>query len=214
VSPTLAKVVLAAILACASLPAKANLIVNGNFADPDVQGGYDNFANGQVPGWTNTFNADGIEIDESSIAVLGGPAYPGTTQSAELNGNTFDWISQTIPGLSVGAHYTLSWAYGDRPGYRAQLMQVYFGSQLVASDLSSGAHAALTWTLNSFDVVALNTSETLTFKAINIGGKAQGGNEITAVSLVLPEPASIALLGLGLIGFALCRRSVSENKPA
>jgi hypothetical protein len=214
-SPNIAYAIFAAILACASLPANANLIVNGNFDFPDVHGAYNFFANGQVQGWTNTLNGDGIEIDATNVAILGGDAFPGTTQSAELNGITFDWISQTISGLTVGAHYTLSWAYGDRPGYGAQQTDVYFGTQLVASNQSTGDHESLTWTFNTYDVVALQASETLTFKAVNVvGSHADGGNEITAVSLVLPEPASSALFALGLMGFAMCRRRVAENKPA
>ncbi|MDB5824968.1 MAG: hypothetical protein JWR21_3672 [Herminiimonas sp.] len=206
--PSIPAVILATILVGTSSAAYANFVVNGNFDNPDVHGAYNFFSNGQVQGWTNTkpLNNDGIEIDAGNIATLGGVAYPGTTQSVELNGlTTFDWLSQTISGLAVGAHYTLSWAYGDRPGYGAQRTDVYFGSTFVATNTSTGAESGLTWTFNSFDVIALDSSETLTFKAINVGGAADGGNEITAVSLV-PEPASTAVFGLGLLGVAMSRR--------
>lgn len=194
--------------------APLNLVVNGNFDNPNVGNSWGIFANGAVPGWSNTLNSDGIEIDHSSI--LGGAAYSGTTQSAELNGNTFDWISQTISGLSVGTHYALSWAYGDRPGSGPQQMDVFFGNQLVASNFGTGSHSTLTWTFTSVDVVSTAATETLTFKAVNtraIGGNPSGGNELTAVSLV-PEPGAVALLGLGLLSFAASRRKSAKARQA
>jgi hypothetical protein len=187
-----------------------NLVVNGDFSNPNVGGGWASFSNGQVPGWTNILNNDGIEIDHS--AILGGPAYPGTTQSAELNGNTFDWISQTISGLTVGKQYDLSWAYGDRPGSGSQRMDAYFGGNLLASNFGTGNNGGLVWTANKFVVTATSSTEALTFRAINVGGSTGAGNEITAVSLTaseVPEPASIALLSLGLAGMgAILRRKM------
>ncbi len=198
---------LAAALFCATLgTAHANLIIDGSFELPDVGKGYQIFSNGSVPGWTSNHNE--LEIDYTNI--LGGPAYAGR-QSAELNGNTFDTISQTVSNLTVGGQYILSWAYGSRPGYGQQEARVTFGGATVATDFSSGAPGSMDWNLNSFVVKATAPSEALRFAALDIPGYSQnGGNEIDAVSLVpvaVAEPASILMFGTALLGCLLAYRT-------
>ncbi|MGC9222409.1 MAG: hypothetical protein ACP5E2_00710 [Terracidiphilus sp.] len=179
-----------------------NLIVNGNFELPNVDGGYALFTNGQVPGWNNTAGDGEIEIDASGI--LGGPAYQ-STQSMEVNATTFDTVSQVVSGLVVGDNYVLSWAYGDRPGSGPQEMNVLFGGNLVTTnvDTFAGSNQTLVWNLNSFLVTAAATTETLSFQSILTTGLPSYGNEIDAVSLVatpdLP-PILLLLTGLGLLG--------------
>jgi len=66
-----------------------------------------------VPGWNDTCcTGDGIEIDYSP--VIGGPAYDGS-QSMEVDANTFDTVSQTVNGLTVGQQYTLFWLTAIAP---------------------------------------------------------------------------------------------------
>jgi len=187
----------AALSLTSSAYANPNLVVNGNFDAPNVGGGWNIFPNGGVPGWVNVSNNDGIEIDRS--AILGGPAYPGTTQSAELDGNVWDSIGQTVSGLTVGDTYALSWAYGQRPGSGYQLANVFFGGNLVTTDVTTGYDNTLTWSLNTFDVTATSTSETLVFAAVPGLGAPSVGNEITAVSLTnaVPEPSTVLLVALG-----------------
>jgi hypothetical protein len=183
-----------------SQSARADLITNGNFATPGVNGGFNIYSS--VPGWTDS--ADGIEIDNSQ--VLGLTCHDADCQSAEVNGNSFDTITQSVTGLVVGNTYMLSWAYGDRSGSGAQQLNVLFGNTLIGVDRGTGAG---TWTSNAVLITATSTTENLAFQAINVGGNSSVGNEIDDVSLLpttpVPEPASLPLLAAGLAGLGIAR---------
>jgi len=123
-----------------------------------------------------------------------------------VNANTFDTLTQTISGLSVGATYTLTWAYDGRSGYGQQQMNVSFGGAPLESDFTS---VSTQWTVSTYRVVASAASEVLSFAGLNVGGSASGGDELTNVSLMasaVPEPASLALLGFGVFGATMRRR--------
>ena len=47
-----------------------------------------------------------IELDYSPS--IGLPCYDSACQNLEVNADTFDTVSQTVSGLTVGAKYTLS----------------------------------------------------------------------------------------------------------
>jgi hypothetical protein len=105
-------------------------------------------------------------------------------------------VSQTVTGLTVGKTYDLSWLYGGRPGGGPQALNVSFGGTLLTQDSGSTG----VWTPNHFQVVADAASETLTFTSLNEGGNQSYGNEITAVSLSVPEPATWAMMLIGVAG--------------
>jgi hypothetical protein len=179
----------------------AQFIVNGDFTNPNVGTGFTVLPS--ILGWTNN-NGDGLEIGYTPLYGLS--CYTASCQNLEVNANTFDNDSQTITGLTPGKTYDLSFAYGGRAGGGPQALQVYFGGNLLTTDTSDGVHAS--WNLNTFQVTATSSTEVLDFQALDVGGNPSYGNEITDVSLTVPEPASWALMigGVALMGAALRRR--------
>ena len=80
-----------------------------------------------------------------------------------------------------------------------------FGGQLLTTDSYDGSSNPDTWSANDFLVLATSTTETLVFASLDEGGLPSYGNEISDVSLI-PEPASIAMLAMGLTGLGVLRR--------
>ena len=195
---------------CGPTQATANtLIVNGSFELPNESGSWSLLANGSLPGWTTTDPAGLIEIDNPAVFGGGSAAYDGT-QSLEVNANHPEDVQQTVTGLTVGQSYVLSWVYGDRPGSGDEELQVFFGSNLVATntDTLEGSNSAVLWFPNAYIVTATSTSEVLSFNGVYVDGSPSYGNELDAVSLVAtPEPSTLLLFvsGLCLLGWAAIR---------
>lgn len=177
-------------------------VVNGDFSNPNVDGGYT--MSSSVPGWHNLVDGGLVEVGSSYIYGL--PSINSTGQSAEINANTFGDVVQTISGLTVGNYYSLSYEYGGRNGGGTQSMKTSFGGNILGGDTGSTG----VWTSDAYTVLATATSEVLEFKADHTDGTPSYGNEVTNVSLIgaVPEPTSWAmmLVGMAAIGFAARRR--------
>ncbi len=165
------------------------------------------FANGTAVDWTGFQTANGTpdSVEVNPSAVYGLPAYNGNPYNLEVNANYVDTVTQTITGLVVGDYYELSFGYGNRGAGGAQILDVSFGGTLVTVDTYNGTDAPF-WATNSFLVLATATTEVLSFASQPVQGSLPSyGNEISDVSLI-PEPASFAVLILGLTGLGVARR--------
>lgn len=187
-------------------PASANLIVNGGFENPDVAAGsWQYFSSADVDGW----NGDNIEIWNDLNGVT---AYEGD-QFAELNahpysGNTFG-IYQSF-ATTADQMYNLSFAYRAR-----QSNDETFNVSISAPN-TNGAymnwlmddHVVGEWKVFSTTFVALSELTTLTFSTTNA---STIGNFLDAVdvSVPVPEPGTLGLLGLGVLGLGMARRRQS-----
>ncbi len=180
----------AAILVASAAFAGPNLIVNGDFSSPSVAPSWTEAPS--IAGWTS--RNDEVEVGYSPLYGLG--CVNAACQNLEVNGNTFGDDYQTVTGLTVGDSYTLSYLYGGRTSGGPDVLDVYFGGQLLSIDSGSIG----TWTPYEFTVRAVATSETVEFISQVTAGAPSYGNEIANVTLSAPELSTWAMMGLGFAG--------------
>jgi len=187
-------------LLVASFGARANLIVNGGFEAPAIANGSFSLLPG-IPGWTRNFGPS-IEIQRN---VAGAP-YEGF-QLVELDSNGNSGMFQDVV-TSVGQTYSFSFAYSPRPGVGAASngIEVRVDGTLIDTLTGIGLAGGLTdWTVFSYQIVGDGLT-TIDFRAV--GTSDSLGGYLDDVRLTVPEPATLALLGLAFAGLGFSRRKL------
>jgi choice-of-anchor C domain-containing protein len=205
-----------AIVAALTLPAHANLIVNGDFSSP-CGGPYLGFCTPNVgpAGWTMPYGD--VDVVNTMWQEL-----PGM-QSVDLNGDTTGSIAQTFETI-VGVPYRVSFdmggnPFGDNQGADAiKTMNVLVTGN--ATRLYSGSYSYDTsgiplvfgtyipWVAYTFTFTATGSSTTLEFDSTTIGPiNCCWGAAITNVDVIsLPEPGCLTLIGPALLGGLALRK--------
>ena len=130
-------------------------------------------------------NADSIGVFATSAGALTNSTVP---------------IDAVFFGTSIGT----ALVSGGNAGYQLPVNDKYVGGKLqstsfVAPDPTSGNFTRATGTYNT------NTNSWVTPRTFALSTAAQNAG-VSTVDLVVPEPGTLALAGLGLLGLALRRR--------
>jgi hypothetical protein len=214
------------VLVCAGA-AHAVSIVNGSM---DHTGGTNYlYFNGYIaPGWTQdnsgtntsiyTTSPDIFDPSMTAFSMAWSPSPDGgkfAHMLAWLDGENQEGIFQTLTGLTIGMDYEISFwqSITDTnftPSGILGQWQVRFGATTLYSSTMAAPTATTPygWDLQALTFTATSTTQDLSFLAKSYDESEPVYMGLDGVSLrevVVPEPSSALLLGLGLTALAMSR---------
>jgi hypothetical protein len=222
-----------------ALPARANLVWNGSFEDVGTATSSFSISNPTIlPGWSATPSGNEV-LDCLVFSGATSPLCSGNVNGWTLGfwvnpGSSPDGgnyvavdgdqgystpLTQTIMGLVPGTVYDVSFyqAAAQQQGYNGATTdqwQVELGGETQFSTVLDDAnHGAVGWMSQTLTFTAQATNELLTFIAVGAPDGEPPFTLLDGVSMTadVPEPATSALIGLGLLSIPFVRRLLKKR---
>jgi hypothetical protein len=163
----------------------AELVTNGGFET------------GDFTGWAQSGNTGFMDVDTDTL-----DAHSGTYGASFGPVGSLGYISQTL-ATTAGGHYELSFWLDNQSG-PTNAFEVSWNGTVLHSLTDSDR---FDFTRFSFAVDAVDSSSVLQF-GFQQNPSYWGLDDVSVVasSRAVPEPATLAVLGTGVLGFGLLRR--------
>jgi len=199
------------LVSCLTGPiAKANLIINGGFEDPNIGNNFYVNVTTSFSGWTVAPN--NVDIVNPSVG-WSAPAAEGNQVLDLVGYGSTGGIASTSFATTPNTTYFFGFAYANNPGSppASALYNVFDANNLslLSGSITHGtsANGNLDWNFVTGTFTADTTTSTLRFLT-TLGGR-DGGILLDAVEVApVPEPATWAMMIVGFagIGFVAYRR--------